>query len=253
MKKRKYTTSRKKVNRKILLFAFVLLCITLLRSQTRSFWNLALTSNQSCGAAENILHGDEVFNPDKLAVNSRPADSNQLYRAADNTQSSSQPLFSLAAGRFHAAGLQLANNQPEYAVGYTLHIPISVTAGGSPPATGHSDVDWLDELIEKIWFVESTNRLNPPDGDGGNAVGPLQIHQCVLRDVNERYGTNFVRKDLRKLETARIVARLYISMWMEGHKEEIAARIFNGGPRGWRKKSTDTYWERIQKSEFRGK
>ncbi|MCJ7777634.1 MAG: hypothetical protein MUP16_04905 [Sedimentisphaerales bacterium] len=105
--------------------------------------------------------------------------------------------------------------------------------------------DWLDELIERIWTVESGRQLAPPDGDGGQAIGPLQIHQCVLDDVNKHYGTNYTRSDLRRSGKAKIIARMYIEMWMERHKEEIACRIFNGGPRGWNEKSTDNYWSKI--------
>ena len=122
---------------------------------------------------------------------------------------------------------------------------VSPDAVNRPPNFNSEGRDWLDELIEKIRLVESSGRANPPDGDGGEATGPLQIHQCVLDDVNERYGRKFVRADLRDVKTAKLIARLYIEMWMEKHKEEIGARIFNGGPRGWRKKSTDSYWEKI--------
>jgi len=111
------------------------------------------------------------------------------------------------------------------------------------------DYDWLDKLLDKIWSVESSRELAPPDGDGGEAIGPLQIHADVLKDVNGKYGTKFTVVDLRNLETAKTIAHLYISMWMDKHKEEIAARIFNGGPRGWQKKSTDEYWEDIRKAK----
>lgn len=106
---------------------------------------------------------------------------------------------------------------------------------------------WLDELIEKIWQVESSGRLNPPDGDSGEAAGPLQIHKCVIDDVNRRYGMDFSYADRRDLDKSKQIAKLYVTMWLEFHKQEIAARIFNGGPRGWQKKSTDAYWLKIQK------
>jgi len=123
-------------------------------------------------------------------------------------------------------------------------------AGG---AVGHGtvnhppDFDWLDELLEKIRQAESGGKPNPPDGDGGNAIGPLQIHKAVLDDVNKRFGTNFTHENCRDIGKAKTIARLYISMWTETHREEIAARIFNGGPRGWRKSSTDAYWAKIQR------
>ncbi len=138
----------------------------------------------------------------------------------------------------------------------TYNTPPTREAGGTvrcrdtfrPPAVS----DWLDRLIEKIRLVESSNKLNPPDGDGGNAIGPLQIHQCVIDDVNEKFGTNFTIDDCRKIESAELIARLYIQWWMDAYKEEIAARIFNGGPRGWRKRSTDGYYKKIRKVNIAG-
>lgn len=111
------------------------------------------------------------------------------------------------------------------------------------------DETWLDALIESIWFVESSCRTTPPDGDGGEAVGPLQLHGCVLADVNNYYGTGFRASDARDLAIAKQIAAMYIRMWMDKRKTEIAARIFKGGPRGWRKKSTDEYWEKILATE----
>jgi len=126
-----------------------------------------------------------------------------------------------------------------------IHIFSPTAAGPSIWANGPPENDWLDPLLDKIWSVESDGRLAPPDGDGGEAIGPLQIHQCVLDDVNEYYGTKIKRFHLRDIVIAKIIARLYIEMWMDRHKEEIAARIFKGGPRGWQSKSTDKYWRKI--------
>jgi len=107
--------------------------------------------------------------------------------------------------------------------------------------------DWLDELIQKLWMVESNGRLKPREGDGGLAIGPLQIHPAVVKDVNKFCGARFSLEDRKDLAKSKLLARLYVTMWMDIHKQEIAARIYNGGPRGWQKKSTDSYWRKIQK------
>ena len=106
--------------------------------------------------------------------------------------------------------------------------------------------DWLDELIEKIWLVESSGRLNPPDGDGGKAGGPLQIHPGVIKDVNQYYGTEFTLDDRFDLEKSKLIAKLYITMWMEIQREQIAARIYKGGPAGFERESTLEDWCKIE-------
>ncbi len=228
MKESNYNKIGKTGKKNFVLFAIFLLFITLLRSPVPYV-------------------GHHVGYP---TVGAGLFDSNPAIRQADNTQT--LHFFSLPAGGVPPADLQVDSNQliraadkitpPETAGGLALW----KDAVNRPLNFNDERRDWPDELIEKIWQVESGGRINPPDGDGGEAIGPLQIHQGVLDDVNKRYGTKFCREDLRNLKTAKLIARLYISMWMEEHKEEIAARIFNGGPRGWRKKSTDSYWENIQ-------
>jgi len=140
-------------------------------------------------------------------------------------------------------------------------LPSNVTAGNfitTPPlidrqhfiAAGRINLnqngDWLDELIRMIWVVESKCQYNPPDGDGGRAVGPLQLHTAAVDDVNFFCNQNFSYEDRRDPEKAKQIARLYIAYWLDCHKKEIACRIFNGGPLGWRKTSTDAYWGKIQ-------
>ena len=128
--------------------------------------------------------------------------------------------------------------------------------GGGPPAADQSfqvrhgltqiNTDFLNDLIDKIWKQESSGRLNPPDGDGGRAVGPLQIHQEALTDVNQRFGLNFTLDDMRDIKKAKLVAKLYITMYLDNNLEEISARIFHYGPAGWRGKDVDGYWEKIK-------
>jgi len=116
----------------------------------------------------------------------------------------------------------------------------------SGPAFHPAGPDWLDELIEKIWLREASGRLEPPAGDGGKAVGPLQLHRCVIDDVNQFCGADYSYADRLCLEKSKQLARLYIELWLDRNKEELAVRIFNGGPRGWRKNATDKYWLDIQ-------
>jgi hypothetical protein len=153
---------------------------------------------------------------------------------------------------------------------WEVHTSPSQSPGGGSPAAGQilnlatedtllhpadyaGQAEWLDKLIDKIWQVESSGRLELPDGDSGDAIGPLQIHKEVLIDINHAYGTNFGIEDCRDIQKAKIIARLYINRWMDEHKEEIAARIFNGGPRGWERPITTGYWSKIKNQKAKGK
>jgi len=99
-----------------------------------------------------------------------------------------------------------------------------------------------ENIINKLWQIESGRRLNPPDGDGGDAVGPLQLHLDVLKDVNRYFDADFAAADRKDLAKSKQIAKLYIQMWLQKNAEEIAVRIFNGCPRGFKSDLTDNYW-----------
>ena len=150
-------------------------------------------------------------------------------------------------------GLELAGGQvcrdtarpPDYLIDHAVDDTIDDTIDDTVDDTVD---DWLGTLIQRLWIIESGGRLDPPDGDGGLAVGPLQLHKCVIDDVNRYWRTNFSYADRRDLHKSKQIARLYVTMWLDIHKQEIAARIYNGGPRGWQKKTTDEYWQKIRKA-----
>jgi hypothetical protein len=108
-------------------------------------------------------------------------------------------------------------------------------------------------LLAAILTVESSNRPHPPAGDHGTSFGPYQISDAVLEDVNSCQDvTIFTRADCEDPEKARDIVSLYIGRWATlkrlGHPPtgEDMARIWNGGPDGWRKASTEPYWAKIQ-------
>jgi len=108
-------------------------------------------------------------------------------------------------------------------------------------------------LLPFIWLVESGGQLHPPAGDNGRSVGPLQIQKCVVKDVNEALGhdayTYEDRQDLVKSgEMFWVYSVRYATKRRLGHDPtmEDIARIWNGGPNGYKKPSTVKYWNRIQ-------
>jgi len=162
--------------------------------------------------------------------------------------------YPLTQGREWASILRPENNPPppDVSVGDKQRIndifSLPAEPSGVKIATGGHFIstDWLDELVDKIWQQESSGRLNPPDGDNGRAIGPFQIHQEALTDVNQRFGLNYALWDMRDIERAKLVAKLYIAMHLDNHLEEISSMIFHYGPAGWRGKDVDGYWEKIK-------
>lgn len=85
-------------------------------------------------------------------------------------------------------------------------------------------------------------------GDGGRALGCLQIHRAVVQDVNRRYGTQYDHAAARHPRHAANICRLYLAMHAPpGADAETLARIWNGGPRGHIKPATRPYWRKVQK------
>ncbi len=116
------------------------------------------------------------------------------------------------------------------------------------PWFGSADPDYTrKEILEAIWMTETSGRLRPPDGDGGRAIGPFQIHKIYWIDSAQpgEY------QDCRRRAYAERVVEAYMlryvpEAWMAGDAE-IIARTHNGGPRGRFKRATDRYWERVSK------
>lgn len=111
-------------------------------------------------------------------------------------------------------------------------------------------------LIEKLIQVESSGN-NSAIGDGGKAKGCLQIWDCVLKDVNRIYKKKYSRQDCFDREKSVEICRLYLMHYGKAYEkktgqranEEVLARIWNGGPNGWKKESTVKYWVKVKRVE----
>ncbi len=103
-----------------------------------------------------------------------------------------------------------------------------------------------EALIAALILVESAG--NPAAiGDGGRALGCLQIHAAVVQDVNRAYGTNYHHEDALDARKAVHICRLYLALYAPaGADHETLARIWNGGPRGHRKAATLAYWRKVE-------
>ena len=110
----------------------------------------------------------------------------------------------------------------------------------------------LDALIE----VESGGK-DDAVGDGGKAIGCLQIWKPYWIDATERSSIGGVYKDCFDRAYARSIASAYFDRYakkawtsLSDFDAETCARIHNAGPRAMSKKRkplTDAYWAKVQK------
>lgn len=108
-------------------------------------------------------------------------------------------------------------------------------------------------LISALMVVESDGRADAI-GDNGKAVGVLQIHPECIQDVNRITKKAYTLQDRRNAEKSRLMCAAYLSHYgrlyerRTGKKAtaEVLARIWNGGPRGYRSAGTRRYWAKVQ-------
>lgn len=110
----------------------------------------------------------------------------------------------------------------------------------------------LTNLLVALVMVESAGAPHPARGDGGRAIGPLQIHRVAVEDANRILGFRRFRwEDCERLEPSLEVATVILTYYGERlpHPPTLQdlARIWNGGPTGWRERSTIPYWRRVER------
>jgi hypothetical protein len=107
-----------------------------------------------------------------------------------------------------------------------------------------------DRLLPALSKVESNGNPNAR-GDGNRAWGELQIWSVVVQDVNRVHGTRYVHADAFDRAKARDICRRYLAIYCTPRRlgraptMEDAARIWNGGPNGYRKSATEKYWHKV--------
>jgi len=107
-------------------------------------------------------------------------------------------------------------------------------------------------LILAIIMVES-NGHDFEIGDDGKAYGCLQMHAAYVQDAAEHAGKDWVHEDAFQRDVAIQIFEAYMDRYATeerlGRKPtaEDIARIHNGGPNGYKKKSTVKYWVKVKK------
>ena len=118
---------------------------------------------------------------------------------------------------------------------YLVSLLLSVSAHAAP-----SEAFWA-----ALHHVETGGRVGPILGDGGKALGPLQIHKACHTD--SRVAGPYSR--CAELAYSRRVAEAYLQRyapdaWRKGDAATLA-RVWNGGPKGASKSATLPYARRV--------
>lgn len=106
-------------------------------------------------------------------------------------------------------------------------------------------------LLQAIMAVESGGNTQAV-GDAGRSLGPFQISQGVVDDVNRITGTAFVHRDMFDVQVSGYVCLTYLQHYATAERigreptMEDMARIWNFGPSGWANPKSLPYWAKIQ-------
>lgn len=117
-----------------------------------------------------------------------------------------------------------------------LFLALAVTAHAAPPPS----------FFRALHVVETSGRTGPILGDGGKALGPLQIHRAYHAD--SRVAGDYSR--VADLAYSKRVATAYLKRhapeaWAKGDVVTLA-RVHNGGPRGHLKPATKSYAAKVK-------
>lgn len=106
----------------------------------------------------------------------------------------------------------------------------------------------LNKFLKALHYVESGGKEGAIIGDNGRALGPLQIHKIYWNDVKDKVGGRYqdvVDYDYSK----KVVIAYFLKYAKEAFKNkdwEKLAKIHNGGPKGYTKKATEHYWQKVK-------
>jgi hypothetical protein len=91
-------------------------------------------------------------------------------------------------------------------------------------------------------------------GDDGLAFGILQMHQAYVQDAAQWARMDWKHSDAFDPSKAEDMFLAYMGRYAKQQKKpkgmsyaEFVSRIHNGGPRGYMKTATDSYWGKVNK------
>lgn len=102
-----------------------------------------------------------------------------------------------------------------------------------------------DNLVNAIIYVESRGDVNAHNVSE-DAVGVLQIRPIMVKEVNRVLGFDKYTLQDRWDKQKSIEMFNVIRQTTPNPTNEKIARNWNGGPNGYKKKSTLKYWQKVQ-------
>jgi len=106
--------------------------------------------------------------------------------------------------------------------------------------------DNIERLLDAIAAVESCNKAEAI-GDKGLAIGTYQIHRDYWEDGTRFLGVSWDYQKAFDREKSRKVVKAYLLYYGKDKDLIEMARIHNGGPKGYMKKSTLSYARKIKR------
>jgi hypothetical protein len=107
-------------------------------------------------------------------------------------------------------------------------------------------------LVDALILVESAGNPNAFNKKE-NAVGCLQIRPIMVREVNrilrkQKSERRFTKEDRWDCGLSKEMFYIWCIHHHLNSSSEVIARNWNGGPRGYKKQSTEHYWNKVQKA-----
>ncbi len=112
------------------------------------------------------------------------------------------------------------------------------------------------KLLAALIAVESGGNDHARGRHG--ELGPLQIQPAVVADVRRITGRRYAWGSMTNRVLASEVAQAYLGHYATEARigrpvtDQDRARIWNGGPDGWRRRRTAAYWKRVVAAMRRG-
>ena len=125
--------------------------------------------------------------------------------------------------------------------------PVKITPGGSQEVLSSPAEQPAPSglLFEAIGWVESKNN-DKAVGDSGQSKGRFQCGKMAWIDACEYGGLDWDYDTyVWSAPHCREIMKLYWARY-KATTDELRCKIWNGGPRGMQKQSTEKYWQKVK-------